>query len=81
MLLQCPNSYFDNWLFELYQSYCRIKVMKELGISIYPENISIIEVDAMAVIEIETQKARDKFQEIKSHRESKKHGNKSRPKN
>lgn len=51
IIYQCPASYFSDDLKQIYSCFARIKTKKELGISIDPEKVSLLELDCYNTIE------------------------------
>jgi hypothetical protein len=75
IIYECPNTYFDGFLFELYNTYIGYKTMKSLGISSSSIDLSKLELEAYSIIESESYKASDKISETKAKKERKKNGN------
>lgn len=53
IITQCPVSYFDGLENVVYQSYNRLRLMKDLGINADSKDITLLEIDAYSIIEEE----------------------------
>ena len=63
IIRECPNTYFESFIFQLYNKYTHFKICKILGILNQDNDLPVLELDCYGIIESETNKADQKMME------------------
>jgi hypothetical protein len=71
VLYQCPQSYFDDWLYLLHRRLFELTYFKKFNISVLPQEIAMIELEACSILDSEL----SLFHQEVSNRELEQKGN------
>lgn len=53
VIYQCPSSHFDDWLYLLHRRLFELSYFKKFNISVSPQDIAMIELEACSILDSE----------------------------
>jgi hypothetical protein len=81
VLYECPNSYFEDWLGLIHKRLFDFLYFKKFNIVTNPDDVSIIELEACSLLDIEIEKFHNHRNEQELKNREKQHGNRSNSSN
>lgn len=81
VIYQCPNSYFEDYLYLIHKRLCEFHYFKRYNIPQNPDNISMLELESCSILDLEIEKFNQQKNDEEIKKKEKKDGHRTKFRN